>query len=268
MKTTLPCFALLLLFVSCATPQSIVRVEPQAERADLTSRYFYGIQIIGQTIGEMTAEAGFYDAEPDFLIFHIELENISTTEAYDLDPADFYLRTGEDNRIRAIDPEVQRLGMDVEQSINVAKQKNANLAMGLLAIGATVAVGVADFNQAGAVAADNANAIATVANVSLDVATTAAILLIPDDNRTVNYYAPPYSGNVPPTYDRLFWLDHALRRTSLRPGERIVGKLVFPRADFISDVQLVMPLPDGEAVLPFRQEIINPGPVRNNRRTN
>lgn len=264
MKTMLPFLALLLLFVSCATPKTIVRMEPQAETTDLTSRYFYGTEMIGQAVGDITAEAGFYDAEPDYLIFHIELENTSTSEIYDLDPADFYLRTDLDNRIRAIDPEVQRLGMDVEQSVNEAKSKNSALALGALAIGAAVAVAVIDLNQPGNTAGDVLNTASFVTDVSIDLATT-ALLLIPSNGPTNVYYAPPFSTDTPPTFERLFWLDHALRRTTLRPGERIVGKLVFPRADYVSDVQLVLPVPGGEAVLPFRQEVINPGPIRNRR---
>jgi hypothetical protein len=124
-----------LLFVSCATPQAVIRMNPVSQDV----KWIYGQAYISDTVSGIVVEAAFEKATSDYNIFNIAVINLSNMN-YLADPANFtfeevrYDSTAPNNIIRAIDPEIMLLNIEKEVSQSKADAKN-------LAVGAAVATG-------------------------------------------------------------------------------------------------------------------------------
>jgi hypothetical protein len=248
-----PTALLLLLLLSACVPAKIVRVEP-ANDADV-SRYFYGAPMLERQSEEVAIEIGFYDADKQFLVFSLELENTSS-EDIEVDPRDIFLAPDVGGELRAIDPEIERLGMDMNDSRQTANRKTAALILGAAAVAGAVATIVNDD-------IDNAADVGNNLELAYDLNTTLNFSGLAVDalylgTQPSNYYYVPDSDALPPTFDRLFWLDHSLRRTTIRPGERVYGKVVFPRVDEAVDVEIVVPVAGRNYRFPFVQRLYRP----------
>ena len=247
-----PLLLLPLLLTACV-PAKIVRVEP-ANETDVT-RYFYGAPMLERQSTDVLVEMGFFDADKQYLVFSLEIEN---TGAYDLevDPRDIYLRPDIGGELRAIDPEVERLGMDLNDSRQTANRQTAALVIGAVAVAGAVAT-LANNDIGNAVDPDGSLELAYDVNTVLDFSGLAVDALYLGTQPS-NYYFIPDSDAVPSTSERLFWLDHSFRRTTVRPGERVFGKVVFPRVDEAVDVEIVVPVAGQRYNFPFVQRLYRP----------
>lgn len=244
---------LLSIFMAACVPAKIVRVEPASE--DDIARYFYGTPMVERSSSEALVEVGFYDADRQYLVFSLEVENTGT-ENFDLDPVDIVLRPDIGGELHAIDPEVERLGLDLNDSKQTANRKTAALVLGTVAVaGAIAAIANDDIDDV----ADNNGTLelAYDLNTTLNFSGLAVDALYLGTQPSGHYFIPD-ADEMPPTSNRLFWLDFSMRRTTIRPGERVYGKIVFPRVDESLKVEVIVPVAGQEYRFPFRQMLYRP----------
>lgn len=246
-------FALLLLSASACVPAKVVRVLP-ANESDV-ARYFYGTPMLERQSSEALIEVGFFDADRQYLVFSLEVENVGPYDI-EIDPLDLFIRPDIGGELRAIDPELERLSLDLEDSKQTANRKTVALVLGAAAVAGAVAT-IASDNIDDVVDSDGALELAYDLNTTLDFSGLAIDALFLGTQPSGHYFIPTVD-EVPPTSHRLFWLDHGMRRTTIRPGERVYGKIVFPRVDEARAVEVVVPLEGREYRFPFRQHLYRP----------
>lgn len=245
-------YALLVLFAlffTACTPIRVVRVEPEAEED--VDRYLYGSAIQHQEIDGVGVDVSYYDASNNYLVFHFEMTN-NTERAFDFDPATIRLIPDLGSSLPAIDPEIHLLGMDMDQA---RRRRNART-MGWVGAGLLVAGTVAT------IAADSGpNTVADVGGNSLIQELTYSVadaLVWTIVTSSVDPPLPPAADEIPIPENRFFWLDHALRITTVRPGETVMGKVAFPRSDESRRLEIVLTVDDRSFSFPFRQRSFKP----------
>ena len=249
MHHTYPLFLLLLLF-SCGTPLQVVRVEPARE--DLIDRYRYGSAIQHQETDEASVEVSFYDATRDYLLFDVEITNHSTEDIL-IDPAETSLQLPTGTRLSAVEPEYQLLSMDLESVRKQRQSRTLAWASAAVMVAAT-AYAIANSDNA-TVSEPNTDAV-IISNLGSQVADVMTYVVLEEEGRRLARETVPDAGEMPAPDNRFFWLDYSFRKTTLRPGESAVGKLVFPRADDSPTVEVVVPVgTDGPFIFPFRQRV-------------
>ncbi|MEO0733756.1 MAG: hypothetical protein AAFZ52_13045, partial [Bacteroidota bacterium] len=104
---------------------------------------------------------------------------------------------------------------------------------------------------------------ATNLAVGLDLSTTvvdavsfAVIDAAVAENQARN--AIPVGAQIPGPENRYFWLDHALRLTTIPPGQKAFGKVVFPRNDKATEFSFQVSVEDKEFTFPFKQRVFRP----------
>lgn len=242
---------LVLITVSCAGPLQLVRLEPASDVP--VDRYLYGNAILSARSANLTVEANYYDATPDYLVFDVQIINEGTRDIL-FDPARSSLVSELGGRQSAIDPEVQLFGMDWQR----LKQQKANRTMAWVGAGLLVATTAYAIADASTVADATNNALTTsdvVAQISLSVADAMVFTVV----NSAASSAPAVAPELPDPYNRFFWLDHSLRITTIRPGERAVGKLVFERMDDARELTLNVAAGEQEYAFPFAQRTLRPG---------
>jgi len=238
-------FLFLTILSSCA-PLRVVRVLPERE-ADVV-RYNYGAAIQESQAGTATAAISYYDATSDFLVFNVEITNQGKA-AFHFDPAAILLHAGP-VVVEAIDPELYLLDMDLT---TVRQQRNART-WGWIGAGALVAGTIAIAAEGDSESFDNDNVVAAAAVEA--VAEAAWLVAYTNDVRRERAYLAPE--DLPTPTNRAFWLDYALRITTIAPGETAVGKLVFPRQDHANGLTINVPMPEGEVSFGFIQRVMRP----------
>ena len=243
-------FFILTLLFSCGRPLQVVRVQPADEgRID---RYRYGSAIQHAESDGVGVDASFYDASPEYLLFDVEIYNDSDGDIL-VDPADAALELPGGRVRQAIEPEYQLLGMDLE-SVRKARQSRT-------IAWATAAVLVAASAYALSVPSDGAGqALASDAGIAYDLTFQAVdvmnYVLVGNDDLLLRRNAVPADAALPPPDNRFFWLDYSFRKTTLRPGESAAGKLVFPRVDDDTELELIVPAgADHVFRFPFTQRV-------------
>ncbi len=235
MKHLYPLCLCLFLVSACGSPLQVVRVAPEYEE-DI-DRYRYGNPVQSHTDGEVTVEVSYYDASRDYLVFDAEVMNHSDRDIL-FDPVDSYITFAGGRRVTAEDPEFQLLSMDLHA---VEKARTART---LAWAGAAVLVAATVYSVANADAAvpEATTDAAIVADLGIRVADAMTFAVLQQNNSAIQRNWLPAPDDIPGPDNRFFWLDYSFRKTTLRPGESAVGKLVFARSDVDEHLLLTVPV--------------------------
>ncbi|WP_116105590.1 hypothetical protein [Lewinella sp. IMCC34191] len=231
----LPALAILLLLSACGKPLQVVRISPAAEQ-DI-DRYRYGNPVQSLRQDEVTVEVSYYDASDDYLVFDAEVINESTEDIL-FDPVEAYLQLAADAQIPALDPEFQLLSMDLE---SVSRQRSARV-MAWAGAAVLVAASAYAISKSGGSVAEVPTDATLVADLGIQVADAMTFAVLQQNQNLLQRNYAPTEEEIPAPDNRYFWLDYSFRKTTLRPGESAVGKLVFPRADMEVNFQLAVPV--------------------------
>ncbi|WP_116124376.1 hypothetical protein [Lewinella sp. IMCC34183] len=209
---------LTLLFFSCGRPLRVVRVAPSTEES--IDRYEYGNPIQRRSVAGTDVEINYYDASREYLVFDLVVTNRGTSDVL-FDPATARLLPEGGPFLPAIDPEFQLLSMDLD---DVRQQRTART---LAWVGAAVLVGTAVYAATSTdVSTVTDNGDQAYAQLGASVADAATVAIWQREAARSGQVS-----DLPAPDNRFFWLDYSMRKTTIRPGESAMGKLVFPRAD-------------------------------------
>jgi hypothetical protein len=243
---TLLFFALLL---SACTPLRVVRLEPDTENVT----YRYGEKVVTNETAGAKIDVSYYDASPRFVVFNLEVENTGTAP-FDFDPVNCLLVPDVGPVHQAIDPEIRLLSMDIK-TIQDQQTTRALAWVGAGIIVAGVAVDLANggnadnFDAGSYFAADLA--LTSVQNLAFSVVDVKA-------QRDFVRNAVPFDDEIPVPANRFFWLDHALRITTVQPGQKVIGKIAFPRNDEASTFSFNVTFNGEDFKVPFNQRLFKP----------
>lgn len=253
-------FVLAISFNSCAVPQAVVRMEPAA---DQKIRWDYGQAIVEKSVDSLFGRAAFDHAEKEFLVFNVDVTNLSQRDQL-VAPEQFYITTATGTRYFALDPEKQLFSMEVQENVREANAKNAAVFAGVVAAAAVTAVVVSEIkdakdnnnsnnnnnnNESRNNNQDNTNFLLSVPLVINSGSANQSIVQQNIDN---------FEPNLPTTEDRGFWMDYTLRKTTLAPGEKARGKVLFRRQDTLKDFLLMLPVEQSVFSFGFKQKVFQP----------
>lgn len=236
---------LAILFSTACTPLRVVRLEPAQDQA---AEYLYGNAVAVAKAGDAEVKASYFDSDHEVVIFHLEVRN-DGREPITYDPVDATLQTPSGQVLNAIDPEVELLTYDLDQLRKIRNGRALTAVGGALVVAGTVAAitsGGDDFGAANDFAAVNNQQVYTDLTFTvLDATLTAALY------RNI----PLEPADLPESSEREFWLDYAMRRTTIQPGEVAIGKLVFPRVPVEGSFELATTVEGELAKFEFRQRV-------------
>ncbi|WP_373551495.1 hypothetical protein [Haliscomenobacter sp.] len=250
-------FVLAISFSSCAVPQAVVRMEPAA---DQKIRWDYGQAIVEKSVDSLFGRAAFDHAEKEFLVFNVDVTNLSQRDQL-VAPEQFYLTTSTGTRYFALDPEKQLFSMEVQENVREANAKNAAVLAGVAAAVAVTAVVVSEIQDN----KDNNNSNNNNENRNNNRDNTNFLLSVPlvinsapADQSIAQPNIGNFEPNTPTTGDRGFWMDYTLRKTTLAPGEKARGKVLFRRQDTLKDFLLMLPIEQSVFSFGFKQKVFQP----------
>lgn len=253
-------FVLATSLSSCAVPQAVVRMEPAA---DQKVRWDYGQAILEKSVDSLFGRAAFDHAEKEFLVFNVDVTNLSQRDQL-VAPEQFYITTATGTRYFALDPEKQLFSMEVQENVREANAKNAAVLAGVVAAAAVTAVVVSEIKDAKDNNSSNNNNNNNehrnnnqdntnfLLSVPLVINSNSANQSIAQQN--IDNFEP----NLPTTGDRGFWMDYTLRKTTLAPGEKVRGKVLFRRQDTLKDFLLMLPVEQSVLSFGFKQKVFQP----------
>lgn len=241
--------ALLTLLLSSCTPLRVVRLEPDTDN----TTWRYGEKVVSDEASGARVDVSYYDSSPRFIVFNLEVENTGT-EAYDFDPVNCLLVPDQGPVSRAIDPEMQLLSMDVQ---SIRDEKNSRT-FAWIGAGITVAAVVVDVTNGNAFDNFN-NSTFFASDLALSAAQNLTFTLV-DAQNARNYYRNtiPFGNEIPTPANRFFWLDHAFRITTIEPGQKVFGKIAFPRNDAATVFNFNVTVNGEEFKFPFTQQLFKP----------
>ncbi len=203
-------------------------------------KWSYGRQIIKKQKDSADMQVYFDTYNKKYLVFDVEMTNWGS-QAVLLSPENIYLKCAEGEGTRnAMNPELELLNKDIDQSRHEATAKNLAVAVGVVAVVGVVAAIATDTGVSSEGSSENnvANNIVNVTYVS-------------------TYVPPPQPApTLPPSVD--FWANYSLRKTTLEQGYKVGGKVVLPRMDYCPHLELYLPLGNETFVASFIQQIIQP----------
>ena len=238
MKTILGTFLFAITLLASCVPAPIVRMQAEDNQAN---EWNYGKQVVVNRSGGFEARVFFDTYTKKYLIFDVEIINRSEDTVL-VSPEDFYLEanTGATTHNRyALDPESEILNVEIKRSRQEANSKTAALIAGTAVVAGAIAVAASDNDSSSSGNDDN----------DVDV--------IPFTYIDVSPVVPPVIATALPP-DRLFWEDYSLRKTTVPPGYKVVGKVVFERFDEARSFRLKLPVGETELTVGFIQQIIKP----------
>ena len=248
MKNLYSLFLLSLIFTAC-TPLRVVRLEPDTNE----TTFRYGEKVVTEETAGAKVDISYYDASPRFIVFNLEVENTGT-EPFDFDPVNCLLVPDAGPVSQAIDPEIQLLSMDIK-TIQDQKVSRTLAWVGAGVLVAGVAVELANGNSNGDFVAESYFA----SDLALTSVENLAFSLI-DVKAERDYIrnAVPFDDEIPVPSNRYFWLDHALRITTVKPGQKVYGKIAFPRNDDATSFSFNVSVKGNELRFPFNQQLFKP----------
>ena len=254
-------FVLAISFSSCAVPQAVVRMEPAA---DQQIRWDYGQAIVEKSVDSLFGRAAFDHAEKEFLVFNVDVTNLSQRDQL-VAPEQFYLTTSTGTRYFALDPEKQLFSMEVQENVREANAKNAAVLAGVAAAVAVTAVVVSEIkdnkdnnNSNNNNNNNNENRNNNRDNTNFFLSVPLVINSASADQSIVQPNIDNFEPNLPTTGDRGFWMDYTLRKTTLAPGEKARGKVLFRRQDTLKDFLLMLPIEQSVFSFGFKQKVFQP----------
>lgn len=247
------CICSILFLSSCFTPKPVVRVEP----IDEDVRWQYGQAFARQQAGELEVQAAYNGNNREYLFFDVEITNYGEEEVL-VDPKQFYLEV-KGMKMRAADPEVILLGLDMEASRQEASSKNAAIAIGVATVAATAAI-IATSDGNGNSNSSNNNVSANNFDGGYNNLDLAVDLVSIVPNLIIDLSSPRVVEELPAAdpQDRNFWTDFTLRKTTLRKGERVSGKVLFRTLDLDDRFQMVLPVESSIFRMQFKRLLFQP----------
>lgn len=233
MKHCYPVLLILFTVTACAPIPTILRVDP-APSAEV-AEYRYGNPVLAEDFARIRVEANFYDASGDYLIFDVQVVN-DGPEPILFEPSESAIIAEQASFSPALDPEFELLALDRAGLQQARAQRTVNIIGGIALVG-TVAYALADGAGGGNNQNDNTLLAANVVGSVADISTFVLLNANGGDPRTGYQIGSP---EVPSPYSRYFWLDHSFRKTTIKPGQRAYGKLVFLRQDEARSLQLIV----------------------------
>lgn len=253
-------FVIAISLSSCAVPQAVVRVEPTA---DQKVRWDYGQAIVEKSVDSLFGRAAFDHAEKEFLVFNVDVTNLSQRDML-VAPELFYITTSTGTRYLALDPEKQLFSMEAQENVREANAKNAAVLAGVVAVAAVTAVVASEIKDAKE-NRNNNNSNSNNENRNNNQSNTNFLLSVPlvlnsssADQSIVQSNIDNFEPNRPTTRDRDFWMDYTLRKTTLAPGEKVRGKVLFSRQDALKDFLLMLPVEQSVFSFGFKQKVFQP----------
>jgi len=246
------CLFATLFLSSCFTPKPVVRVEPDSENV----RWQYGQAFARQQTGNLEVQAAYNGNNKEYLFFDIEVTNFGEEEVL-VDPREFYLNVN-GLKLRAVDPEAFLLGLDLDASRREANSKNAAVAIGVAAVAATAAIIATADGDGNSNSSNNGNVNSydggyNNLDLAFDVVSIVPSLIIDLSSPRVVEEMPPIDHQ-----DRNFWTDYTLRKTTLRKGERVSGKVLFPTHTLDDRFQMVLPVESSTFTMQFKRLLHQP----------
>ncbi len=237
LRSSLVVATAVILLASCASPRSIIRMNPVSENV----RWNYGQAFAADTVTGIVVEAAYDRSTPEYNIFDVSVINGSNM-SYLVDPVNFCFHetrydSGPANIYKAIDPETMLLNIDKKESKDEADAKNA-------AIGAVVVAG-AVVATAAVVAASTGDAEILHHNRHADPGILVAAPLLLDETNAPTMTETESRRNM--------WANSTVRKTTLEPGYRIDGKIYFPRFEKSATYVLQLPIDEEFAKIAFNQ---------------
>lgn len=247
----LPLYALLLfsLLLTACTPLRVVRLEPDTDN----TTFRYGEKVVTTESAGAKVDVSYYDASPRFVVFNLEVENTGTAP-FDFDPVSCLLVPDVGAVQQAVDPEVRLLSMDVK----TIQDERTSRTLAWVGAGILVAGVAADLANDGDLDGLDAGSY-FAADLALTSAQNLAFTLA-DVKAERDYVrnAVPFDDEIPTPANRYFWLDHAMRITTVQPGQKVFGKIAFPRNDEASTFSFNVTVNGEDFKVPFNQLLFKP----------
>ncbi len=258
LKTLVFATGMVLGLSACFAPQAVIRMEPAA---DQKVRWDYGQAIVEQSVDSLFGRAAFDHAEKDFLVFNVDITNLSQSDQL-VAPEQFYLTTNTGTRYFAIDPEKELFSMEVRENVREANAKNAAVLAGVVAVAAVTAAVVSEVNDKDNNNGNNNNNNNEIRNNrnndNTNLFLSVPLVINSASESAVQPNVGPFEPNAPTINERGFWTDYTLRKTTLAPGEKVRGKVLFRRQDALRDFLLMVPVEKSVFSFGFKQKVFQP----------
>ena len=154
--------------------------------------------------------------------------------------------------------------MEAQENVREANAKNAAVLAGVVAAAAVTAVVVSEIKDAKEIRNNN-NSNSNNENRNNNQSNTNFLLSVPlvlnsssADQSIAQSNIDNIEPNRPTTRDRGFWMDYTLRKTTLAPGEKARGKVLFSRQDALKDFLLMLPVEQSVFSFGFKQKVFQP----------
>jgi len=215
-----------------------------------------GKEFVSYKNGEYEVHCSYYGNNEKYILFDIEVVNNKGIE-FLVAPEDIKLYSGQwdnmkqsvvydNNPTSAIDPEMELLKIDMENSRAEAALHNSQVAAVTIfaaAIPLAIAASTSDYNNRDYDETSISNSELVDAGVNLALGTT-AITEINHENQIISL-----------SDSKNLWEAASLRKTTLSPGYSIRGLVFFPIPDIhIRKIQFDVPIPTG--VISFKYDFL------------
>ena len=220
----------------------VVRLAPVSE----TQEYSYGEILVRDVQGDAEVVVSYHDASPKYLVFNMMIENRGSS-AITFDPATCILVPDTGPVRQAIDPEVQLLSMDVRNLKRIRRGE------ALTYVGGGLLVASLAWDYASLIGEESAAGLTGVQEFARVVTNNGSFVVLQAADATTSIAARITDDEVPVPENRRFWIDHALRITTIQPGELARGKIVFERNDAASLLNFQVEVAGNNFNIPFRQ---------------
>jgi hypothetical protein len=207
-----------------------------------------GKEFVSYKKGEYEVHVSYYGSNEKYIMFDVEVVNNKGVE-FLVAPENIKLYTGKwDNNTQiviynnvptsAIDPEMELLKIEMENSKAEASRKNGNIAAAVIFAAAIPLAIVASNSDVNNINSGNSNTISNsdIVNTGVNVAfASTAINDINNENKIISL-----------NDNQKTWETASLRKTTLSPGYSISGLIFFPIPDLLArKIQFDVPTPDG-----------------------
>lgn len=223
--------AMVFIIASCATPSPVVRITPKETK----TTWEQGKEFVSYQKNDFTIHCAYHGINDKSLIFDVEVIN-NSPEDFLLAPEQFVMYTDSGKwdpitnqivystfPINATDPEYELLKLEMEESVTIAKMKNnqtASAIVAIVSIPVIAAAAISDANDSN----DNNEEEVEVSRTEMAATSTIVTLDAINEGQVNN------ANNMGTIYDNQnVWLQHALRKTTLGPGESLRGLIYFPK---------------------------------------
>lgn len=238
METILGTFLVAIaLFTSCI-PAPIIRMQATEGQHN---EWNYGKQVVVNSADGYEGRVFFDTYTKKHLIFDVEIINRGKDTVL-VSPENFYLVEDPNDaafKHFALNPEAEILNMEIKRSRDEANSKTVALVAGTAVVAGAIALAASDNN------------FTSSGNSNDDID------LVPFTYININPVVPAVVASALPP-DQAFWEDFSLRKTTVPPGYKVTGKVVFQRFDEARSFELRLPIDQSEVVVGFIQQVFKP----------